>query len=462
MKILIAEDDLVTREILKRILTHMSDEIIEANNGVEALELIESEDPDFLFTDLQMPLVDGLAVVEAVRSSQLHRMMPIVCMSTIKDKDEITKLISLGIADYILKPLRPGEVHDRFRKVIAQNSGWRQRQGAEGHQTLLLVDADPNFRQFAVPLLESDFTVMQAVSGAHALRVFQDSDVKPTTVLVAEGLPLVSDVQVANLLSKLAIEFKTGIPSFWLVSDNDFAPPDVARHFTGIIRRSFVPETFVSELRHTLLRGSSPTEKLRKHLHDEGSKWMVTATRQTLGVMSGQDVTSFAAGGRAIKEGVSGRIRLTGATEILHVKIACNREDAERLASKVLRREATLESGALDVFGEFSNTIGGRARAALLERDFDMQISLPEIDQSCTMKDNEQKWDVAAWFKTATDDKFFVAMWVEERADAFAASVAGSFDPFAALEQAATGAPSSSGAGGGSSVDDSAVDDALF
>lgn len=271
MKILVAEDDLVTREILKRILTHMSDEIIEANNGVEALELIESEDPDFLFTDLQMPMIDGLAVVEAVRASKSHSMMPIVCMSSVKDKDEITKLVSLGIADYILKPLRPGEVHERFKKVIAQNAGWRQRQGAEGHQTLLLVDADPNFRQFAVPILESEFTVMQAISGAHALRVFQDSEAKPTTVLVAEGLPLVSEVQVANLLSKLAIESRTGIPSFWLVTDNSRVAPDIARHFTGIIRRSFVPDTFVAELRRTLLKGSSPAEKLRKHLREEGA-----------------------------------------------------------------------------------------------------------------------------------------------------------------------------------------------
>jgi CheY-like chemotaxis protein len=51
MKILVAEDDLVTREILKRILTHMSDETSEAN-GVEALD--DRVTISFLFTDLQM------------------------------------------------------------------------------------------------------------------------------------------------------------------------------------------------------------------------------------------------------------------------------------------------------------------------------------------------------------------------------------------------------------------------
>ncbi|MBK8058355.1 MAG: response regulator [Gemmatimonadetes bacterium] len=114
MKILVAEDDLVTREILKRILTHMSDEILEANNGVEALEMIERHDPDFLFTDIQMPLLDGLAVVEAVRSSRTHSMLPIVCMASVKDNDDITRLVSLGIADYILKPLRLGRCTSAF------------------------------------------------------------------------------------------------------------------------------------------------------------------------------------------------------------------------------------------------------------------------------------------------------------------------------------------------------------
>jgi hypothetical protein len=201
---------------------------------------------------------------------------------------------------------------------------------------MLFVDSDPNFRQFAIPLFELDFIVQQAISGAHALRVFQDAELKPTTVLVSEGLPLVSEVQVVNLISKLAIEAKTGTPTFWLVSDNELAPPNIMRHFAGLSRRSFVPDTLLAELRPTLLRGSSPIEKLRRYVQEEGSKWMVTATRQTLGVMSGQDVTTVRAGGRSIENGVSGSIVLSRPGERLHVLIAGNKADAERLASKVL------------------------------------------------------------------------------------------------------------------------------
>ncbi len=443
MKILVAEDDLVTREILKRILTHMADEILEASNGVEALELIERHDPDFLFTDIQMPLLDGTAVVEAVRSSRTHSMLPIVCMSSVKDKEDITKLVGFGIADYILKPLRPSEVHERFRRVISQHAGWRQRQGAEGTTSLCIVDSDPNFRQFAIPLLEGEFVISQAISGAHMLRVYQESELKPTTILVAEGLPPVSELQVVNLVSKLAIESRTALPTFWLVTDSDVVPAEKARHFAGVIRRSFVPETFMAELRRTILAGTNPIDKLRKHLREDARKWMVTATRQTLGVMSGQDVATLEAAGHSIEDGICGRITLTGEEDHVEVIIACNRADAERLASKVLRRDATLDTGGLDVFGEFSNTIGGRARAALLERDFDLHISLPDITQGYQHLGDDKAWDTAAWFATATGETFFVGI----RADEGRGGNMGSYDPLSELEKSAATT-------GGDSVDD--------
>lgn len=260
MKILVAEDDLVTREILKRILSQMSEEILEANNGVEALELIERHDPDFLFTDIQMPVLDGLAVVEAVRSSPTRSKLPIVCMSSVKSKDDITRLVALGIADYILKPLRPSEVHERFHRVISQHAGWRQLQACERRTALLLVDPDPDFRQFAIPLLEGDFAISQASSGAQALRVFRQAALKPTTILVTEGLARVSETQVVNLIRKLSIESRTELPSFWLVTDRDDVPLEKARHFAGIIRRSLVAETFSRELRRTLLAGATPLD----------------------------------------------------------------------------------------------------------------------------------------------------------------------------------------------------------
>ncbi|MBL8984248.1 MAG: response regulator [Gemmatimonadetes bacterium] len=413
MKILIAEDDLVTRELLKRILSHMADEIVEAGDGIEALEKIETEEPDFIFTDLQMPELDGRALLEAIRASKEHSEIPVVCMSAVKDKEEVTALLALGIQDYILKPIRPAEVHDRFRKVIALHSGWRKRQGAGGDRVMMVVDPDPNFREFVKPFLEEHFTVMEAVSGAHALRLFKESELKPTLVVAAIGLPLVNEIQLSNLLLKMAVDTRVTPPTFWLCADDEDDLDERHSNYAGLIKRSFVPESFVAELRRTVLKGSSMADQLKAHFADGARKWSLTATRQTLGVMSGQEVRAIAAKKAApLVDGVAGRITLSNAEVRVQILIACPKEDAVALASKVLRRDATLETGGADVFGELSNTIGGRARAAILEHGFDLAISLPEI-VSDFMLEPSATWDLADWFETASGNRFFVAMAVE-------------------------------------------------
>lgn len=415
MKILIAEDDLVTRELLKRILVHMADEIIEANDGLEALEMIESEDPDFLFTDIQMPALDGKAIVEAVRSSKERRLLPIVCMSAVKDKDEITTLVALGIQDYILKPIRPAEVQERFKKVIAQHSGWRRRQVGAEKPTLMLVDGDAGFRDFARPFLESHFSVIEANSGAHALRLFKDSDPRPTIVVVSRGLPLIGEVQLKTFLNKLASSLGSPTPTYWLASDDE-ASVELASQFDGQLHRSLNAHAFAAELKRTLLLGTSPAERLERHLAESAHPWLVSAARHVLGVMSGHEVSPMdSADAPQIVDGVSGVLTLEGQDARVRLLVACSREDAITLAGAALSKghgERADHDAAAEVFGELSNTLGGRARAALAERGFELQGSLPEINTSYTT-DADAAWHIGEWFATSTGERFHVALVAE-------------------------------------------------
>lgn len=253
MKILVAEDDAITRELLKRVLARLSDQVLEATSGVEALDLIEREDPDFLFTDIQMPVLDGFAVVEAVRASATHRQLPIVCLSGIKDRDEVKRLVELGIADYILKPLKLSDALERFGRVIEKHSGWRQRPGGVGQPTLFLVDPDPDYREFAAPLLASEFIVRRVTSGARALRLYHESQPRPRVILVADGGGFVTDVQLAEFISRVAEEAREPRPAFVLLSRSGTLPAGAARYFDGIVQRTRDAEEFVQEVRRTVL-----------------------------------------------------------------------------------------------------------------------------------------------------------------------------------------------------------------
>jgi CheY-like chemotaxis protein len=253
MKILVAEDDAITRELLKRVLMRLSDQVLEATTGVEALDLIDREDPDFLFTDIQMPQLDGIAVVEAVRASASHRNLPIVCLSGIKDRDEVTRLVELGIADYVLKPLRLSDAQERFGRVIEKHAGWRQRPGGQGQPTLFLVDPDPEFREFASPILVGEFVVRRIPSGARALRLYLESTPRPRVILVADGGGFVNAIQLAQFVTRMAEEAREPCPAFVLLSGGGELPPDAARYFDGIVQRTRDAEAFAQEVRRTVL-----------------------------------------------------------------------------------------------------------------------------------------------------------------------------------------------------------------
>src|SRR5690242_4236787 len=107
MKILIADDDDVARGMLKRMLaTQFNFTYVEAENGLEALELLSSSSFAFALLDMSMPILSGLEVLEAVRSSPQLRWLPIAFVTSNTDEPTVQRVIQLGITDYLTKPLR--------------------------------------------------------------------------------------------------------------------------------------------------------------------------------------------------------------------------------------------------------------------------------------------------------------------------------------------------------------------
>jgi two-component system chemotaxis response regulator CheY len=125
MKILISDDDPIIRMFVRRAAEHALHDVVLAEHGREALRLLESEDPDLLITDLQMPELDGFGLIKAVRELPRHSQIPIVCLSSVNDRDKIASLIEQGIADYLLKPVRPADLVDRIRAVTPRARAWK-------------------------------------------------------------------------------------------------------------------------------------------------------------------------------------------------------------------------------------------------------------------------------------------------------------------------------------------------
>lgn len=117
-KILIAEDDANSRNILKKFLEARNYQPITAANGVEALELFAKEAPDLVLLDVMMPKLDGWSVLQKLRETSDA---PVI-MVTVKDStDDKVKGFDLGVDDYIVKPFDLREVEARIEAVMRRS-----------------------------------------------------------------------------------------------------------------------------------------------------------------------------------------------------------------------------------------------------------------------------------------------------------------------------------------------------
>lgn len=113
-KILIIEDDSDIRKILKIYLKGESYEVLEASNGVEAMEQLDKQ-PDLVILDLMLPDIDGLSICKNIRQKYLY---PIIMITAkVADQDKILGL-SYGADDYITKPFNPLEVVARVKAQL--------------------------------------------------------------------------------------------------------------------------------------------------------------------------------------------------------------------------------------------------------------------------------------------------------------------------------------------------------
>lgn len=117
-RILIVDDEKVERNVIRFLLNkyHFQLDIIEANNGKEALTQLEKQPIDILFTDIKMPFIDGIEL--ATKARELYPTIQTIFFTGHDDFDFVKKALSLRAVDYILKPVKPDEFQNILCSVI--------------------------------------------------------------------------------------------------------------------------------------------------------------------------------------------------------------------------------------------------------------------------------------------------------------------------------------------------------
>lgn len=116
-RVMTVDDSATVRQALQMVLSDAGYDVLEAVDGQDALDKLSSESVDMLVTDLNMPKVDGIDLIQQVRQRPGNRFMPIIMLTTESQPEKKSAGKSAGASGWITKPFRPEQLLAVVRMV---------------------------------------------------------------------------------------------------------------------------------------------------------------------------------------------------------------------------------------------------------------------------------------------------------------------------------------------------------
>jgi len=177
LRVLVCDDDKPTRFVIQRLLTQrLGCEVTECSNGAEALERLGSgHDIDLVILDINMPILDGIDVVEAIRRTPQLMHLPVIMLSHERREEVVVKLIHLGIFGYVAKPPAADSLLSLVERVRGARTSDSQSTDIrlDRETPALVADGSAEYRRFFVSQAEPYGPIVAAESGLSALAAFK-------------------------------------------------------------------------------------------------------------------------------------------------------------------------------------------------------------------------------------------------------------------------------------------------
>jgi two-component system chemotaxis response regulator CheY len=117
---LVVEDSPTMRQLIVFALGRIKAlQVVEADDGVDALKKLSQQHFDILITDINMPMMDGLKLVSMVRKDEVHKDIPIVIITTEGAQEDRQRALSLGANAYITKPIQAPQVISKVKELLS-------------------------------------------------------------------------------------------------------------------------------------------------------------------------------------------------------------------------------------------------------------------------------------------------------------------------------------------------------
>lgn len=122
LNILLIEDDMIEVMKLKRVISSLKNKhiVVDVNNGEKAFSHLEQTTvlPDIILLDLNMPKINGLEFLSIIKQKKKWRCIPTLILTTSNNPTDVIKCCELGVAGYLIKPLKYEDYVDKIKKIL--------------------------------------------------------------------------------------------------------------------------------------------------------------------------------------------------------------------------------------------------------------------------------------------------------------------------------------------------------
>lgn len=124
MKILTVDDSQTVRSMVKQVVSVLDVEVLEAENGKLALDLLNHHDGviDLILLDWEMPVMNGNDCLKAIKADKRFRSIPVIMLSAVSEKDKIIDAIRSGAKQYITKPFSSEDLQIKIIQALGLES----------------------------------------------------------------------------------------------------------------------------------------------------------------------------------------------------------------------------------------------------------------------------------------------------------------------------------------------------
>jgi CheY-like chemotaxis protein len=149
LKILTVDDSKTIRMIVKKAFRPYDVQIFEGENGVEGLALAAKERPDLIVLDITMPVMNGQEMLAKLKEEPDLKDIPVIMLTAEAGKDNVMKIVQLGVKDYMVKPFKGEQLIDRVTKIMPLSEKKADAPAEEGGSKYFNLDGD--IQMLAVP-----------------------------------------------------------------------------------------------------------------------------------------------------------------------------------------------------------------------------------------------------------------------------------------------------------------------